>query len=187
MKRLVNRWGRYFDVFVVFLVSGLWHGAAWTFVVWGALHASFIVVSLATKGWRTRALRASGLARFPRALGLWRVFVTFHLVCFAWIFFRAGSIGDALYVAGHLFGGLGPGAFGADLATRLGTPRKELLLAAALVALLELVQLAHSRLGAARLVAQRPVWVRWALYYSITAAILFLGEYQTQKFIYFQF
>ncbi len=86
----VSRGRRYFNLAVVFLVSGLWHGAAWTYLAWGALHTVFNL--------GTVALRESGRLRLPdrwwtNALG---VVVTFGLVSFAWIFFRAHSIHDAL-------------------------------------------------------------------------------------------
>jgi hypothetical protein len=73
------------------LLGGLWHGANWTFVVWGALHG------LALSAGRFWEIRRAGRAAEPSPLGLWaRRIATFHLVCLTWIFFRAASVGDAL-------------------------------------------------------------------------------------------
>jgi alginate O-acetyltransferase complex protein AlgI len=87
-------WAYAIGMFVTMLLGGLWHGAAWTFVAWGAVHGVFLVSSYASKRWRKRAARAMGLGRWPRAHRALRVFVTFNLVSFAWIFFRAASFAN---------------------------------------------------------------------------------------------
>jgi D-alanyl-lipoteichoic acid acyltransferase DltB (MBOAT superfamily) len=92
-----NRQGRfntYRNLFLTFLLAGVWHGAAWTYVIWGVLHAFGVMV--------TRALERSGFYRdrVPKLLKQAGVFV---FVCFAWIFFRAGSLSDALQIVKRLF------------------------------------------------------------------------------------
>jgi D-alanyl-lipoteichoic acid acyltransferase DltB (MBOAT superfamily) len=82
------------------LLGGLWHGAAWTFVVWGGLHGAGLVAERALGG-RLPHLDPA-VARLAGRL------VTFHLVCLAWIFFRADSLGTAFTVLGRLVGGAGP-------------------------------------------------------------------------------
>ena len=186
--RISNQWARYFDIYVIFLLSGFWHGANWTFLVWGGLHASYMVISLATKRFRTKTLQTIGLTHFPRLLSGLRVFIVFNLVVFAWIFFRANSLSDASYIISHLGVGLSLESVGPMLATQLGTPRSELIIAVLLILFLEAVQLVNEYGGGVKhILNSKPVWVRWAAYYSLIAAIIFLGEYQTQQFIYFQF
>src|SRR5262249_6230209 len=93
-----NRVGRarwYCNLFVTFLVSGVWHGANWTFVAWGALNGAYLIASLATTDARSRLGRIVGLSRLPRLHAALQVAVTFALTCFAWIFFRANNIEDA--------------------------------------------------------------------------------------------
>ena len=101
-----NRRGRVrqiFNLFIVFLVSGLWHGAAWTFVVWGAVHGIYQIIGNLTWKGRNRLLGRIGLTE-RSALVVWvRRAVTFLLVSFAWIFFRANSIGDAGLLLTRLF------------------------------------------------------------------------------------
>src|SRR5690242_189872 len=97
----------YANLLVTFLVSGLWHGARWTFVVWGALHGAYLIVSLATGPVRARARASLGLARHPALLAAWQTSVVFTLVTLGWVFFRATSLGDAWYVLTHLGAGLG--------------------------------------------------------------------------------
>lgn len=92
----------YRNLLVVFALSGLWHGANWTFVIWGALHGLFLVISSATKSIRTNMTILTGLHKFPRLRGMLSVTFTFSLVSFLWIFFRANNIEDAFYIIKHL-------------------------------------------------------------------------------------
>ncbi|HWQ24997.1 MAG TPA: MBOAT family O-acyltransferase, partial [Gaiellaceae bacterium] len=88
-----NRGGRlltYRNLMLTMLLGGLWHGAGWTFVAWGGIHGAALVVE---RFWRERpgrVLRASTPWR-----RVWQRLATFHVVCFAWIFFRADSFADA--------------------------------------------------------------------------------------------
>src|SRR5213594_3494451 len=86
----------YRNLFLTFFISGIWHGAAWTFVIWGVLHAAGILV--------TRELERSAFyrERVPRVA---KQLATFAFVCFAWIFFRAGSLEDATWITGRIFTG----------------------------------------------------------------------------------
>ena len=90
------------NVFIVFLVSGLWHGASWTFVVWGALHGIYRVVGTLTVKKRNELLKKAGLSPESRGVLIFRRVVTFVLVSFAWLFFRANSISDAFTLLGAL-------------------------------------------------------------------------------------
>jgi D-alanyl-lipoteichoic acid acyltransferase DltB (MBOAT superfamily) len=86
---------------VAFLVSGIWHGASWGFVTWGGLHGTFLAVSVYWKPYQKKLHLRLGIAK-TRLLTAWQVFATFNLVCFAWIFFRTATVGDAWYVITHL-------------------------------------------------------------------------------------
>lgn len=81
------------NIMVVFLLSGLWHGAAWTFVWWGGLHGLFYLAGHFTAGTRERIRQRLGIR--GRIAAVWQVFFTFQLVTLAWVFFRAKTIGDA--------------------------------------------------------------------------------------------
>ena len=189
------RW--YVNLFVTFLVSGLWHGARWTFVVWGALHGAYLVASLASAGARGRVRNALGLERHPLVLRAWQTGATFVLVGVAWVFFRAGSLGDAWYVLTHLASGLGPqlsailsrdpAAIGSLVF--LGFERSKLPLAvAAVIALLvvERVQGAAAVPLRVRIAGARAP-LRWAAYACAVLTIMTLGVFQSARFIYFQF
>lgn len=93
------------NLMIVFLVSGLWHGANWTFVLWGFLHGLYQVVGILTKPLREKLYQAFRIPIDAKGvIGMRRV-VTFLLVCFAWIFFRANSTGDLGLLLSRLFTG----------------------------------------------------------------------------------
>ena len=94
---------RYVNLFIVFLVSGLWHGASWTFVLWGALHGIYQIVGHLTLPYRNRLLDKTGLARREGLMCALRTLGTFVLVDFAWLFFRARSVGEAFVLVKKLF------------------------------------------------------------------------------------
>lgn len=98
-----KKWRHMMNLFIVFLVSGLWHGANLTYVVWGAIHGLYQIVGNLSRQTRDRLLSRAGLSASSRGVILWRRFVTFCLVSFAWIFFRAGSIADAGTLIAALF------------------------------------------------------------------------------------
>jgi D-alanyl-lipoteichoic acid acyltransferase DltB (MBOAT superfamily) len=84
----------YRNLFITFLISGIWHGAAWTFVVWGILHGIGVMI---TRELERSAFYRDRVPKFAKQLGV------FIFVCFTWIFFRAGSMSDALLIIGRIF------------------------------------------------------------------------------------
>lgn len=92
-----------FNIFIVFLLSGLWHGAEWTFVLWGAIHALYRIVGELTAKPRGVLLSRLGYTEGSSAVVFVRRSLTFILVAFAWIFFRANSIADLGSLLGALF------------------------------------------------------------------------------------
>lgn len=92
-----------FNLFFVFLVSGLWHGANWTFVIWGALHGVYQIVGNLTRPARDRLLTRCGLDTKGAVVVNARRVVTFFLVTFAWLLFRANSISDAIALLSKVF------------------------------------------------------------------------------------
>ena len=90
------------NLMIVFAVSGLWHGAAWTFVIWGALHGVYQVIGTLTIKKRNALIERIGLSTAHPAVVWTRRVITFILVDFAWLFFRANSISDAFTLIGKL-------------------------------------------------------------------------------------
>jgi alginate O-acetyltransferase complex protein AlgI len=183
---------RYFNLFMTFLLSGLWHGANWTFVVWGALHGAAMVASDATARARDRVASLVGLSRLPALHRAVRIAVTYVFVSLTWIFFRARSMADAFVVLRGCLGGfaglLDPAAAVASL-KGVGMLRDELVLLAASIAFVAVVELVQFRVrGLTRVVSRLPALPRWALYGTAVSIVLFLGYAAVApEFIYFQF
>jgi len=187
-----NRVGRFTwvrNVAIVFLLSGLWHGANWTFLVWGALHGAYLVLGRATSTARRRVTELIGLTRLPALHHALQCIITFQLVSFAWLFFRATSMSHAQWLIARLWSG--PLFAGSDSvsighlfdATRDG----HLLIAAVLIVLLLGVEWTASRRTAAIRWATTPLWLRWPAYYALIVLILWMGDLGSRSFIYFQF
>ena len=100
-----GKWRMYRNLLIVFLVSGLWHGARWTFVVWGALHGMYTLFGLLTRTSWTKLAAATGFNRLPALQTILSRLVVFVLVTFAWIFFRAESFSKASAMIHKLFAG----------------------------------------------------------------------------------
>lgn len=175
---------------VVFLLSGLWHGANWTFVVWGALHGFALIFLLQTVGPRQRLVGALGLDRLPALYDTLCLLATFAFVCFAWIFFRAASLDDAFYVTSHLFTGVPAQiADGQAVARLIAESDGSLLGFSALVAAIVTLFVWHLLPTgyAERLSAASPPWQRGSLYVAMTFGVMFWTPASTDAFIYFRF
>lgn len=95
-NRVNKKWKYYRNIMVVFLVSGFWHGANWTFIIWGFLHGFYQLVERLTKD---LAKKAQVTFKLPR---IFKFAITITLVMFAWIFFRANNLQDAIYVVSNI-------------------------------------------------------------------------------------
>ena len=176
------------NILIVFLVSGLWHGASWTFVFWGALHGAYLVFSRLTMTVRQQVVQSAGLVRFPGLLHSARVMVTFVLVSVGWVFFRVATLADATWVLTHFARGpLLARPEEPEIGMNL-SPFKDsnVAIALGLVIFLLVAEWAMARVPAERAV-RTPVWVRWPAYYTVAVAILWLGVLGSRSFIYFQF
>lgn len=175
---------RWLNLFVVFFICGLWHGAAWPFVAWGVLHSLYLIGSLVTGPVRAKMADLSGITRFPKAHRALKIVITFQLTAFAWIFFRANSMAEAKHVVTHLFSGWGsasaefPPVFSdsTDLGIALGA-----------ILILELVHFLQEKGSVRAMLAEKPLWITWGASYGAIFAILLFGVFRKTPFIYFQF
>lgn len=192
-KPLQVRWrkwgtaGTVVALLVTFLASGVWHGASLGFVVWGLLHGIYLASGVVYRPYQKTflAARAWGRSAWYRKI---QAFYTFNLVSFAWIFFRANNIGDAIYVIRNVFSP--PGWMPAHGASDYVF--EQLLLGDKLrngfALLLMTAVLLLSRREWLSQVQQRPVFVRWPVYFALGYAILMLGVWGNgSHFVYFAF
>jgi D-alanyl-lipoteichoic acid acyltransferase DltB (MBOAT superfamily) len=186
----VSRLRRYVNIVVVFAVSGIWHGAGLTFLVWGLLNAAYQIVGEFLTPVRDNLARALGMSPDGRLRRTLRIAATFALVTVAWVFFRAESLSDAAFILTRI---LTPATWTADpaqlLDLGLGAPQLTVAtLAATLVFALEGL---GSRVDLPGFVYRRPLVVRWALYQALLLSILVFGYYgpgfTAADFVYFKF
>ncbi|HEX2396053.1 MAG TPA: MBOAT family O-acyltransferase [Bacteroidales bacterium] len=185
----IPRW--YLNLFIVFVISGLWHGANWTFMIWGAVHGFYLIFALVTKNLRSNINRFVGLDKFPKVHRFFQTILVFILVSFAWIFFRANSAHDALYIIKSSITGLNEDFYkianNIPLNLNLGLSNSQLILAFLLIVFMEFIQYKQKYLSIPQWLSAKPALIRWSVYYAVVLIILVLGVYEERQFIYFQF
>ena len=188
---------KYLNLMIVFLISGLWHGASWNFVIWGAIHGLYQIIGGITKPWRDAAWRAIHVDVAGKLSRLVKCSITFLLVNIAWIFFRANSVTQAKVI---LYQILTSGAGHEGMATALDFGKEPfwLTVTACAVLMLIVVSVWESRTGkkdrrgniiaspSARIAAW-PLALRWVVALSLLMTILLFGAWEAVGFIYFQF
>lgn len=181
---------RALNLMIVFVVSGLWHGANWSFVIWGALHGTFQIIEVQIKNLTNRLTqRQRAFLEDSWGVKAVRTLYVFALVDFAWIFFRASDLTQAGSFISRLVGEFRSGLNLNTLATAssiFGT-RLDFLVAVGAICIMEGVHVLQSRTSVGALVARQPIVIRWAIYGFIVLSVSILGVLGHQKFIYFQF
>lgn len=174
----LGQWMTYRNLMLTMLLGGLWHGASWTFVIWGGLHGLYLGVHKFFRG-ASAGSGTSGSRLMLRKLA--SIFITFQLVTFTWIFFRAGSLADAMAV----IAGIGQWQAGSGLLTPLSWLSPRLLILVSCVLLIDWYQ-ARSTYHA--FMVGWPAWRRTLAYTVLLGIILVLGNLSGDvPFIYFQF
>jgi D-alanyl-lipoteichoic acid acyltransferase DltB (MBOAT superfamily) len=205
----VVKWRWYFNLFLTFLVSGLWHGANWTFIIWGVLNFFYLFFSIISQNYRDKFSKMIGLNRLPHLHNFIKTNIVFLLICFAWIFFRSNNISDSLYIikeinhsliewAAKIFNLIildkysvfwnhnFPFRIIVHFINKLGVTVYEFGSMIFFIIILEAVQVMQKKksFGAGN---KYPKLLRWSGYYFILFLIIVFGKYNQQEFIYFQF
>lgn len=174
-----------FNVMVVFLGSGLWHGANWTYIVWGGIHGvGQVMQNLLFPKKKKKAKKEKKGLRF------WiSVVLVFCFVTFAWIFFRAESISDAFYVITHMFVGIeNPSQYVSQIDVYLGIDKLTLLGMLISVVLLAIYDYLSLKMDVLACLGRKKACVRWCVYVVFIIFLIFnIPITSGQEFIYFQF
>jgi alginate O-acetyltransferase complex protein AlgI len=175
-------WGTASALVVTFFVSGIWHGVSWGFIIWGLLHGTYLAASVLYRPLQKKIHKMTGLEK-SAALKIWQTIVTFNLVCFAWIFFRANSLPDALYIVRHLFSG-----FDGNIISALLTSGKISFLI--LIFSLCVINVSYLFAKYANIkdnFYDKPLWFRWSVYYGLVVLLLICNIDIDSMFVYFKF
>lgn len=192
----VNTKRHYVNILVVFALTGLWHGAKWTYVLWGIIHAIYIIVTIVLGKYFSK-LNKSNIPSFINAIFTWlEIILTFALVSLAWIFFRASTIQDAWYIVSHLTRGIG--SFVHSLLTQdlrsanayffnqgRGIGLNTFQLTITLIALVVMMYVEYLQRHMA--LNKIPVWWRWFVLLGVAFMICNATANNLIPFIYFQF
>ncbi|MHC4757393.1 MAG: MBOAT family O-acyltransferase [Planctomycetota bacterium] len=165
----------HYNLIITMFLGGIWHGANWTFIIWGTLHGILLIVSKITQQTRDKIYEVLKIPRW--VIKSIRILITFHLVCLCWIFFRANTVSDAFYIITHLLHRF-PKVFIEQLTWSHGISA---------IAVLLFVELLQSRGELGPKIQKAPLPVRWALYSAVVFGIILFGVTEGAEFIYFQF
>lgn len=168
-------WMKIRNTFAIFLVSGFWHGANWTFIVWGGLNAIYFLPLLLAKTNRQNLEVIAQGRLLPSLKEFFQVIITFAITCFAWIFFRADSVSDALLYIKNI--GVGKLQLSNPFPTKVF----------ALIGIMLLIEwINRSRFHGFEIKRFNP-WLRRALYVVFLYIIIRYANFGNNEFIYFQF
>lgn len=183
---------KYINIFIVFLVSGLWHGASWHYVAWGLLHGIMRICGEITNHLREKCYVILNCKRDTLAIKLWKIMCTFSLVTVAWIFFRAESVNQSLYMVKSIFTVYNPWVLTDGTLFTLGLDAKEWNVLFVSILFLVLTDvLRYKNIKLIDLFMKQNLWFRWLFFYVGIMAVVIFGVYGAQydaaQFIYFQF
>jgi len=166
----VSKWRWYYNIFITFIISGLWHGASWSFFIWGALHGLFQLIEKATEKYRGSFAVFIGLFRMHKLRNYLNIVSTFCLICFATIFFGAKTIDDAfILIRNSLKITIGEGALSFGGVFKIS----DIILCSCLIMFLFIMEYIHERYNIAVIIGKAPLIVRWMVYLFVILSILF--------------
>ena len=176
----VGAWRHKVNLLITFLVSGLWHGANWTYVIWGGVHGIAQILE--------NVLHFDAKSN-KRIYNIVRMCIVFAFVTFAWVFFRAQSIQDAFFVIGHSLIGIGsPLQYMKNGYAALGMGKALFKTCMCFILMLGIYDGFSKKYDLIAVIGRLNVIVRWLLYIGIVLIILFYAPIgNDSSFIYFQF
>lgn len=181
----------YFNLMITFLVSGIWHGANWTFILWGGLNGFYQIIG----DLKNRFLKSINFNIKNKYINsffnIFRILITFSLICFSLIFFRANTVKDAFYIINNLFSDIqnvNNIQYLYNISTQLGLNIFEILMATTCMIILFIIEIFEYKQRIYITLNKLPFIIRFIFYYIITIIILSMGVFSNAgQFIYFQF
>ena len=178
------------NLMITFLVSGVWHGAAWTYIIWGGVHGIFQIIGGMTQPLRERLKGALGIRKDSWLDHAVRMLTTFALVNFTWILFRANSVRGALNICRRIlaFNDMIPSM---QMLKHMGLDKMEWMVALISVIVLIAADWLQTKTCVREWIVSRPLLIRWAVYLIVIVSLIVWGVYgpgyDASQFIYFQF
>ncbi|MBU3011830.1 MBOAT family protein [Polaribacter vadi] len=180
----------YFNLFIVFVISGLWHGAAITFIIWGAIHGLILIVEKASLKFKNKIFKRIHLDKNSHFIKLFFSLLTFFIVCLAWVFFRANSLADAVIIIDGIFNQFNLGDVFLKETYLIGFKPNEFRVLIGSITILIMVELLHKKYSLVKRLNAHGIVFRWFIYFLMVFVIIIFGKYGDEiikEFIYFQF
>ena len=168
-------WMQVRNTVIIFIVSGFWHGANWTFIIWGTINALFILPLVVFKLNRKNTNSVAENSFFPSIKEVLQILLTFTITTVAWVFFRSASVKEALYYLGKLIN-----------YSNYGMPQVDLKPFIFILILIIVEWIQRKKQHGLELSNVTNTYVRWFFYLLIFVIILLFGA-NSDSFIYFQF
>ncbi len=183
----------YLNLMITFLVSGLWHGANWTYVVWGAIHGIYQVIGIMLKPVKEAINKKLEINTKAASFAIGQILITSFLAMLAWIFFRANSLTQAVTYIGRMFTRYNPWVLYDGSIYNNGLDRTEILIliwaCLALFIVSFIKRIANTTIDA--FLMKQNLWFRWVVLFALIYSIVIYGVYGAgagaTQFIYFQF
>ena len=175
-------WMKIRNTFAIFIVSGFWHGANWTFIVWGALNALYFLPLLLLNKNRTNTNTVAEGKYFPTFKEFFQIGITFSLTVLAWIFFRSENIGHALHYLSTIFS---KSLLSFPHFSQMGLAFKTIILIVIFIIIEWLGR--DKQYAIENIITVKNNYFRYILYIGIIITIMLMGNFNENQFIYFQF
>lgn len=169
---------KYINLLIVFFISGLWHGYGFTFIIWGVLHAIYQVVGELTKKYRDKIKKFLFITKGSLSEKIYQIFITFHLVGFAWVFFNAGRMSIAIQYIKNMFSDINFGVLFDKTIYEIGMSEgrsRFIIIITVFVFLIEILEIKGYRVR--EKVKQLHLPLRWLLYIGMILVIIIYGVY----------
>lgn len=180
----------YTNLFIVFVISGLWHGAAMTFIIWGAIHGIILIFEKASSKYKKQFFKTIGLEKRYFFYNFFFGLITFFIVCIAWVFFRANSLDNAVTIVSGIFTQFDFGDFFIKETYLIGFKPNEFKILIWSILILATAEVLHKKNSLINRINGRGIAFRWGVYLFVLFSIIIFGKYGDgiiEEFIYFQF
>ncbi len=164
-------------ILITFVISGFWHGAKWTFIIWGAIHGCVYLFEKLIKNRLQKIPKLLSFLQKNKAIIFLRIIITFSIVAFALIFFRAQNFDYAIAIIKNI----------AKFDINLSFDHKTMLICTLLILFVMLVQLIETKIDIVEYISNKHLLIRYSVYYILLFLLIGLGNWQNTEFIYFQF
>ncbi|MBO5371429.1 MAG: MBOAT family protein [Lachnospiraceae bacterium] len=178
-------------IYAVWMLTGVWHGAQWNYIIWGLFHGTLIVMSMIYEPYNKKVIEKLQIKTDCFSFRLFQMARTFTLCCVGRVFFRANGFMDAMGIFKNMFSGLGLEFIRGGRIFEYGLNRENMLVVLIAIVVLWIVSMLQEKMDVLEALSKQNLIFRWAIIYALFFAVLIFGQYgpgyDSSSFIYEQF